>query len=340
MGQTLVTGAGGFIGGWLTKRLLKEGNSVVAVDKKPFSQWYQLDELAMNLTADLTDFRSADKIVADNEIDAVYNLAADMGGMGFIENNKALCMASAPIHLNLLKSVAERNMSVNEFFFSSSACVYRQELQTYPDVVALKEEDAYPADPEDGYGWEKLFNERASRHYFEDFGIPVSVARYHNVYGGYGTWNGGREKAPAALARKIALAKILGGRHGRIEIWGDGTQTRSFTYIDDAIEGTIRLARSGFRSPLNIGSSELVSINSLVALIQEIADVEVATTHLLDAPLGVAGRNSDNTLCRQVLSGWEPSTPLREGMMNLYKWVEKQVIDELEAGTPIGEIEK
>lgn len=340
MRQTLVTGAGGFIGGWLTKRLQKEGNSVFAVDKKPFSEWYQLHDSVTNLTTDLTDFRAVEEIFANTDIDAVYNLAADMGGMGFIENNKALCMASAPIHLNLLRSVAERNISVNEFFFSSSACVYRQELQTYPDVVALKEEDAYPADPEDGYGWEKLFNERASRHYFEDFRIPVSIARYHNVYGSHGTWRGGREKAPAAIARKIALAKILGGNHRRIEIWGDGTQTRSFTFINDAIEGTVRLARSGFRAPLNIGSSELVSINALVDLIQEIADIEVATTHLLDAPLGVAGRNSDNTLCRRVLSGWEPSTPLRQGMTELYKWVEAQIIKELEAGTPVKDIEK
>lgn len=338
--KILVAGAGGFIGGWLTKALMEQGRSVLAVDKKPLENWYQRFDQALNLERDLTDLRSVQELFHSEEIYEIYNLAADMGGMGFIENNKALCMASAPIHLNLLRVVVERGVELSNFFYSSSACVYRQDLQLKPEVVALREEDAYPADPEDGYGWEKLFNERSSRHYFEDFGVPVSVARYHNVYGSHGTWRGGREKAPAAIARKVAVAKLLGGKHRRIEIWGDGNQTRSFTHIADTVEGTIQLAKSGYRLPLNIGSSELVSINKLVAMIQEIAGVEVATTHILDAPKGVAGRNSDNTLCREVLSGWEPSTPLKEGMGDLYRWIEGQVLAELENGAVVEDLVK
>lgn len=335
MGKTLVSGAGGFVGGWLVKSLLSQGDEVLAIDRKPLNNWYQLFDNASNECGDLSDISYVRDIFASYEITSIFNLAADMGGMGFIENNKALCMASAPIHLNLLRAVSEQKINLESFFFSSSACVYRQDLQLEPEVVALREDDAYPADPEDGYGWEKLFNERASRHYYEDFGIPVSIGRYHNVYGPHGTWFGGREKAPAAIARKIAAAKILGGDYAKIQIWGDGTQTRSFTYIDDAISGTQLLAKSGFRDPLNIGSSELVSINELVNMFQEIAQTEVSTTHILDAPKGVAGRNSDNSKCREVLNGWEPRVELKTGMKELFDWVENEFLGQLNRGTSV-----
>jgi nucleoside-diphosphate-sugar epimerase len=239
-----------------------------------------------------------------------------MGGMGFIENNKAACMLSVLINTHLL--VAAREYGVQKFFFASSACVYAHEKQTNPDVIALKEEDAYPAMPEDGYGWEKLFSERMCRHFSEDYGVDTRVARYHNVYGPNGTYEGGREKAPAALCRKVALAAING--ETEIEIWGDGNQTRSFTYIDDCISGTQRLMNSDFTSPLNIGSSEMVSVNELLTIIEGVSGVKLKRNYNLGAPQGVRGRNSDNTLVRDVLN-WEPTTSLVSGIQETYKWI-------------------
>src|SRR5881394_732914 len=259
--KIVVCGGGGFIGGHLVADLLRQGNQVRSVDVKPFEEWFQMFPESENLQLDLREEESCERAVAD--IDLVYNLAADMGGMGFIENNKALCMLSVLINTHLL--MAAKDAGVKRFFYASSACVYAADKQTDPDVTALKEEDAYPAMPEDGYGWEKLFSERMCRHFREDFGMTTRVARYHNVYGPQGTYDGGREKAPAAICRKVIAAK-LSGQH-EIEIWGDGEQTRSFMYIDDCIDGTIRLAESDIVDPLNIGSDELVSINRLVDIV-------------------------------------------------------------------------
>lgn len=271
--------------------------------------------------AGIDDCRAA--VIGCNE---VFNLAADMGGMGFIESHKADCMLSALINTHLLMAAADEG--VDRYFFSSSACVYAAEKQVDAAVTALQEQDAYPAMPEDGYGWEKLFSERMCRHFREDYGLPTRVARYHNVYGPHGTWSGGREKAPAALSRKIAMAAIT-GKH-EIEIWGDGEQTRSFMYIDDCIRGTQMLAASDVVEPLNLGSSELVSINQLVDLIESIAGFEVDRHYNLDAPKGVRGRNSDNTLIQEHF-GWEPSITLREGMTATYAWVYEQVERSLSA---------
>jgi nucleoside-diphosphate-sugar epimerase len=240
--------------------------------------------------------------------------------MGFIESHKAHCMLSVLINTHLL--LAAQEAGVDRFFFSSSACVYAAGRQDALGLAPLREEDAYPAMPEDGYGWEKLFGERMCRHFREDFQLTTVVARYHNVYGPLGTWQGGREKAPAALCRKIASAKKAGV--GEIEIWGDGEQTRSFTFINDALEGTRRLMESAYPEPLNIGSSELVSINQLVGLIEEIAGIELQRKYVPDAPQGVRGRNSDNTRIQQAL-GWQPSTPLRHGMEATYRWIYDQI---------------
>ena len=255
----------------------------------------------------------------------VYNLAADMGGMGFIENNKALCMLSVLINTQLL--MAARDAGVERFFFSSSACVYNADKQRSPDVTPLKEEDAYPGLPEDGYGWEKLFSERMCRHFSEDFGIATRIARYHNVYGPLGTYDGGREKAPAAICRKVITSKLTG--QSVIEIWGDGNQTRSFTYIDDCLKGTRALMDSDIVEPLNIGSSELVTINQLVDVVEEIAGVRLVRKYNLTAPKGVNGRNSDNTLIQKLL-GWQPDTPLKVGMEHTYRWI----YDEMKASIP------
>jgi nucleoside-diphosphate-sugar epimerase len=251
----------------------------------------------------------------------VYNLAADMGGMGFIETHKALCMLSVLINTHML--MASREEDVERFFFSSSACVYAADRQTSPDVTALAEADAYPAMPEDGYGWEKLFSERMCRHFREDFGMATRVARYHNVYGPFGTYDGGREKAPAAICRKVAEAKLT-GTHA-IQIWGDGEQTRSFMYVDDCVHGTQLLAASDVVEPINVGSSELVTINQLVSIVEEIAGIEVERHYKLDAPQGVRGRNSDNTLILEQL-GWEPSITLRDGMERTYRWIYDQMV--------------
>ncbi len=318
--QAVVCGAGGFIGGHLVKSLIADGVDVIrAVDIKPLDEWYQVTDGVENLSLDLKD--KAHCLTATDGTTSVYQLAADMGGMGFIENNKALCMLSVLTNTHML--MAARDTGVERFFYSSSACVYNGEKQTNPDVVALKESDAYPALPEDGYGWEKLFSERMCRHFEEDYGLQCRVARYHNVYGPNGTWNGGREKAPAAVIRKVLEAKHS-GRH-EIEIWGDGHQTRSFMYVDDCVKGSRLIYESEIHEPLNLGSSELVSINQLVDIVEDIAGIKLKRTYNLSAPKGVNGRNSDNTLILEKL-GWEPSIKLRDGMERTYQWIESEML--------------
>jgi GDP-D-mannose 3',5'-epimerase len=319
MSRVLVTGAGGFIGGHLIARLREQGVEYVrGVDRTPVEAWYQRYDDVNNVSADLQDPVAC--VAAAEGIDTIYNLAADMGGMGFIENNKALCMLSVLISTNMLE--AARHAGVSRFFYSSSACVYAADKQVSPEVTALAEADAYPAMPEDGYGWEKLFSERMARHYYEDFGLETRVARYHNVYGPLGTYEGGREKAPAAICRKVATAYI-NQRHD-IEIWGDGEQTRSFTYIDDCLEGTLRLTASDVREPLNIGSEQLVSINELVDIVENIAGIKLKRLYNLDAPQGVRGRNSDNTLIKERL-GWAPAISLEDGLAKTYEWIFNQI---------------
>lgn len=315
----LVTGAGGFIGGHLVSSLIAQGRRVRAVDKKALHEWHQCFDDAENITADLSRRDACRESL--NGITEVYNLSADMGGMGFIETHKADCMLSVLINTNLL--LEARDAGVARYFFSSSACVYAADKQTTADVAPLREEDAYPAMPEDGYGWEKLFSERLCRHFHEDFGLATRVARYHNVYGPKGTYSGGREKAPAAICRKVVEAKLSGDR--RIEIWGDGYQTRSFMYVDDCIEGTLLLMNSPVEEPINIGSSELVSINQLVDIVEDIAGIRLKRHYDLGAPKGVRGRNSDNTLIRKTL-GWEPSISLREGLEKTYRWIYDEMV--------------
>jgi nucleoside-diphosphate-sugar epimerase len=315
----VVTGAGGFIGGQLVSSLLAKGfKNLRAVDVKPFEGWYQKFGEVENIQADLQEYYSCDNACKGARY--IFNLAADMGGMGFIENNKAACMLSVLINTNMLQ--ASKKYKIERFFFASSACVYSALKQKNPNVTALKEEDAYPAMPEDGYGWEKLFSERMCRHFREDYGLVTRVARYHNVYGPHGTYDGGREKAPAALCRKVIEAK-LSGKH-EIEIWGDGEQTRSFMYIDDCVDGTLKIFQSNITDAINLGSSELVSINKLTEIIEEIAEIELKKVYNLSAPLGVRGRNSDNTLIKEKLN-WEPSISLRDGLEKTYKWIYDQV---------------
>jgi nucleoside-diphosphate-sugar epimerase len=316
----LVAGAGGFIGGHLVKRLRDEGfEKIRAVDRKPISEWYQVCQNVDNHVLDLKELHAC-RIVTENVV-SVYNLAADMGGMGFIELNKGACMLSVLINTHLL--LAANDANVKRFFFASSACVYNCDKQTNPNVTALKEEDAYPALPEDGYGWEKLFSERMCRHFREDFGLATRIARYHNVYGPHGTYDGGREKAPAAICRKVIEAKLSGDK--QIEIWGDGYQTRSFMYIDDCLKGTRMIMDRDFVEPINLGSSELVSINQLVDIVEEIAGIRLARKYNLTAPKGVNGRNSDNTLIQNVLH-WEPSKRLRDGLELTYRWIYDQMV--------------
>jgi nucleoside-diphosphate-sugar epimerase len=313
-GLVLVAGGGGFIGGHLVAELRPRGRKLRAVDIKPVDEWYQVFPDVENVVADLKLVENCTGVCRG--VSEVYQLAADMGGMGFIEHNKALCMLSVLTNTHMLQ--AAQAAGVRRFFYSSSACVYNADKQVSADVVPLKEEDAYPAMAEDGYGWEKLFSERMCRHFREDFGLATRVARYHNVYGPHGTWEGGREKAPAAICRKVIQAKAS-GQH-TIEIWGDGHQTRSFMYIDDCIRGTLAIAASDILDPINLGSSELVTIDQLVDIAEEIGGVRLRRTYNLSAPKGVNGRNSDNTRIRQAL-GWEPSLRLRDGMERTYRWI-------------------
>lgn len=316
--DVLVAGGGGFIGGHLVADLLAQGKTVRSVDVKPQSEWYQVHPDAQNVVGDLSLLDTAMAQTAGAE--EVYMLAADMGGMGFIENNKALCMLTVLTSTHMLQAAREHD--VQRYFYSSSACVYAADKQTDTDITALKEADAYPAMPEDGYGWEKLFTERMCRHFEEDFALTTRVARYHNVYGPEGTWDGGREKAPAAVCRKIATAAITGEHE--LEIWGDGEQTRSFMYIDDCLKGSQMILAGDSNVPVNLGSDELVSINGLVDIVEEIAGITCKRNYKLDAPQGVRGRNSDNTQIKETY-GWAPSITLADGLAKTYAWVYDQV---------------
>jgi len=310
----LVAGAGGFIGGHLTRALLAQGLQVRAVDIKPIAEWHQALDEADNRQLDLRLLEPCREAV--DGVRRVYNLAADMGGIGYIEYHKAACMLSVLINTHLL--TAARDEEVERYLFSSSACVYSADRQRSADVNPLREEDAYPALPEDGYGWEKLFSERMCHHFREDFGLETRVARYHNVYGPHGEFDGGREKAPAAICRKVAQAVLSGDRE--IEIWGDGEQTRGFMYVDDCVRGTELIATGRYPEPINLGSSQLVTINQLVDTVEAIAGVNLRRRYRLDAPQGVRGRNSDNTLIEQRF-GWQPDTALADGMETTFAWI-------------------
>lgn len=319
--KILVCGAGGFIGGHVVADLVKQGHEVTAVDIKPSDEWYQVHEGVDNdSNCDLSLKNECAFHVSGKDV--VINLAANMGGMGFIENNKALCMLSVLINTHLLQAATQHN--VKRFFYASSACVYNADKQKEQKVETfLKEEDAYPAMPEDGYGWEKLFSERMCRHFREDFGLQTRIARFHNVMGPFGTYKGGREKAPAAVCRKVIEAK-LSGKH-EIEIWGDGNQTRSFMYIDDCVQGINMITNGNFVDPINLGSSEGVTINQLVDIVEDIAGIKLKRIYKLDAPRGVNGRNSDNTLIKKIF-GWEPNVKLSDGLEITYRWIYDQIM--------------
>jgi GDP-D-mannose 3',5'-epimerase len=323
----LVTGAGGFIGGHLVAALrARGGRAIRAVDVKPLQSWYRRFE---DVDSRRLDLRHREQCLeAVDGIGDVYHLAADMGGMGFIEGNKAACMLNILIDAHTLAAAQERG--ARRFFYSSTACVYNADKQRGYDVTPLREDDAYPAMPEDGYGWEKLFAERLSRHFSEDFGLTTRVARLHNAYGPFGTWDGGREKAPAAICRKVAAAKVSGVHE--IEIWGDGRQRRSFMFVDDCIEGILRIMDSGVDVPINLGSSETVTIDGLVDMVEEVAGILLKRTYRPEAPKGVDGRSSDNSLILARL-GWQPSTPLRGGIEKTYAWIYDQYV-EREKGFP------
>jgi nucleoside-diphosphate-sugar epimerase len=319
--KIVVCGGGGFIGGALVADLRRQGlGPISSVDIKPMSEWYQKFDDVENLVLDLSEKEACEKALEGAA--HVYNLAADMGGMGFIENNKALCMLTVLINTHLLMAAKKHN--VERYFYASSACVYAAGKQRDPNVTALKEEDAYPAEAEDGYGWEKLFSERMCRHFTEDFKVLTRVARFHNVYGPLGTYEGGREKAPAAICRKVITAKHS-GQHD-IEIWGDGHQTRSFMYIDDCVQGIQKIMHSAnVTMPINLGSSEMVTINQLVDIAENIAGIMLKRNYNLKAPKGVNGRNSDNTLIQKLL-GWEPSIALKDGLAKTYAWIESDIL--------------
>ena len=314
MSKYLVCGAGGFIGGYLVKSLIDEGHQVVCADIKPIEYWFQSFEVCKNFSLDLKEIENCEKIIEG--VDYVYNMACNMGGMGFIENNKAECMLSVLINTNMLRAC--RKFNVKKYFFSSSACVYNGQKQIETFVPGLKESDAYPAEPEDGYGWEKLFSERMCKHFTEDFGLETRCIRYHNVYGPLGTFDGGREKAPAAICRKVASAKIHNEKS--IEVWGDGEQTRSFMFIDDCIYGTKKIFNSDFRDVYNLGSSEQVSINQMIDMVEKIAEYKVEREYLLDKPKGVRGRSSDNTKIINDFK-WEPNIKLYSGLEKTFSWI-------------------
>src|SRR5580692_3030570 len=318
--RVVVTGAGGFIGGHLVSAFRGQGyKNIRAVDVKPLDEWYQRFDDVESLELDLNVKENCE--IAARGVDEIYNLAANMGGMGFIEHNKALCMLSVLINTHMLQSALKHG--AKRFFYASSACVYNGDKQKTFEAPSLKEEDAYPALAEDGYGWEKLFSERMCRHFMEDFGLTTRVARFHNVYGPWGTWFGGREKAPAAICRKVIEAK-LSGKH-EIEIWGSGDQTRSFMYADDCVKGIRLITDSNILEPINLGSAEAVTINQLVDIAEDIAGIKLKRNYDLSAPKGVNGRNSDNTLIQKYLK-WEPNTPLRVGLEKTYRWIYDQYL--------------
>ena len=315
MNKYLIVGAGGFIGGHLSKRLLDENNIVIGADIKPLDLWFQKHEKSKNFSLNMQDYDNCLKMTKD--VEYVINLACNMGGIGFIENNKADCMLSVLINTNLLRACKENK--VKKYFFSSSACAYNKDLQQDPNIDGLREEDAYPAMPEDGYGWEKLFSERMCRHFTEDYGLETRVARFHNIYGPLGTFDGGREKATAAICRKIIEAKIK--KNKNIEIWGDGTQTRSFLYIDDCVDAVLKLFHSNFSNPINIGSDEKVSINELINIVENISEISLDKDYQLDKPQGVKGRSSNNDLIKKTLN-WNYKFSLKEGIKKTYDWIE------------------
>ena len=317
--KVLVAGAGGFIGGHLVKKLKSDGHELICVDIKPLEYWFQLDDDNQNYSLDLKEYENCQKIF-NNKIDYVFNMACNMGGMGFIENNKAECMLSVLINTNLLRVCKEKK--IKRYLFSSSACVYNASKQKDTFIPGLKEEDAYPAMPEDGYGWEKLFSERMCRHFYEDFGVDVRIVRYHNVYGPMGTFDGGREKAPAALCRKVINAKI--NNENEVEVWGDGEQTRSFMFIDDCIKGTLKIFESDYRDVFNVGSDEQVSINQMLDKIENISNYKFKRKYLLDKPKGVRGRSSDNAFIKSKIN-WAPSISLEEGLKKTYSWIEDEI---------------
>ncbi|MEM9658456.1 MAG: NAD-dependent epimerase/dehydratase family protein, partial [Planctomycetota bacterium] len=315
--------AGGFIGGALTRFFRDRGfHHIRAIDKKPLPEWYQRVPGVENLCLDLSDQEHCER--ACEGASEVYNLAADMGGMGFIERFRVECLRSILINTHLIE--AAYRAGAERYFFSSSACAYNTELQKDPQVRALKESDAYPAMAERGYGWEKLVSEMFCEEYWHERGLKTAIARFHNVYGPCGTWDGGREKAPAAICRKVIEAKD--DESGCIEVWGDGNQTRSFMYIDDCVKGIDMIMHCDelIAKPINLGSSELISINDLVTIAEEIGEVKLQRNHKLDAPQGVAGRNSDNAMIKQML-GWEPDTTFRDGLAKTYAWIEQQYRD-------------
>ncbi len=316
MSKFLIVGAGGFIGGHLISRLSQEQKHIIrAVDLKPLELWFQKFDNVENFSLDMQEYENCVKM--SKGVDYVINLACNMGGIGFIENNKADCMLSVLINTNLLRSC--RLNEIKRYFFSSSACAYNQNLQTDPAIDGLREKDAYPAMPEDGYGWEKLFSERMCRHFTEDYGLDTRVARFHNIYGPLGTFDGGREKAPAAICRKVIEAKIKEAES--VDIWGDGSQTRSFLYIDDCIDAVLKLFYSDFKDPINIGSDEKVSINELISIAEKFANKKFKRNYQLDKPQGVRGRSSNNELIKDKL-GWEFKYSLEDGIDKTYKWIE------------------
>lgn len=318
--KILIAGAGGFIGGHLMKRLKQEGHELICADIKPLEYWFQIDYKNKNISIDLKEYENCN-LVLDSEVDYVFNMACNMGGMGFIENNKAECMLSVLINTNLLRVCKKKK--VKKYLFSSSACVYNAEKQKNTFIKGLKEQDAYPAMPEDGYGWEKLFSERMCQNFYEDFKLDVRIVRYHNVFGPIGTFDGGREKAPAALCRKVINSKI--NNDGIVEVWGDGEQTRSFLYIDDCIDGTLKVFNSNYADVFNIGSDEQVSINQMLDIIEKISSYKFNRKYLLDKPKGVRGRSSDNSFIQEKLN-WSPSIKLEYGLFKTYNWIEKQIL--------------
>ena len=322
----LICGAGGFIGGHLTADLLKEGKyNLVCADIKPQEYWFQYFDQSKNFSLDLKEYENCLKV--SKGVDYIFNLACNMGGMGFIENNKAECMLSVLVNTNLLRAAVVNE--IEKYYFSSSACVYNGSKQSRIFIPGLKEEDAYPAEPEDGYGWEKLFSERMCRHFTEDFKLETRVVRYHNIYGPLGTFDGGREKAPAALCRKIAYSKINNLKS--IDVWGDGEQTRSFLYIDDCIKGTKKVFDSDHSVPFNVGSEEQVSINQMIKIIEEIAEYKVEKNYQLDKPKGVRGRSSDNAFVKKNV-GWEPNYNLKQGLEMTYKWIFDEIKNPINTG--------